>query len=298
LEAGLGLVLFHNLTFETAAIAIILAPEFYNSIKDLGQAFHIGKQSEGAADVVFDALDQEMDNATLTKQHVNPKQEALIQLEHVSYRYPEADRAAVKDVSFNIYEGEQIALVGPSGAGKTTLSELILQHRQPTAGYVSFQFEHLKMGVLSQQPYIFNATIKENVSMFEAVEDEKVIEVLAAVGLMEKINQLPQGIETYIGEGGEMLSGGQMRRIELSRVLLAQPELVVFDEPATGLDVWTERTIQEALNTYFKESTVIMIAHRESTIRMAQRRIYMEGGHMITDDQVISTQRAKGRDRQ
>ncbi|MCP6559177.1 hypothetical protein NL501_28565, partial [Klebsiella pneumoniae] len=89
-----------------------------------------------------------------------------------------------------------------------------------------------------------------------------------------------------------------MRRIELSRVLLAQPELVVFDEPATGLDVWTERTIQEALNTYFKESTVIMIAHRESTIRMAQRRIYMEGGHMITDDQVISTQRDKGRDRQ
>ena len=219
-------------------------------------------------------------------------------MEHVSYRYPEADRAAVKDVSFNIYEGEQIALVGPSGAGKTTLSELILQHRQPTAGYVSFQFEHLKMGVLSQQPYIFNATIKENVSMFEAVEDEKVIEVLAAVGLMEKINQLPQGIETYIGEGGEMLSGGQMRRIELSRVLFAQPELVVFDEPATGLDVWTERTIQEALNTYFKESTVIMIAHRESTIRMAQRRIYMEGGHIITDDQVISTQRDKGRDRQ
>ena len=154
------------------------------------------------------------------------------------------------------------------------------------------------MGVLSQQPYIFNATIKENVSMFEAVEDEKVIEVLAAVGLMEKINQLPQGIETYIGEGGEMLSGGQMRRIELSRVLFAQPELVVFDEPATGLDVWTERTIQEALNTYFKESTVIMIAHRESTIRMAQRRIYMEGGHIITDDQVISTQRDKGRDRQ
>lgn len=298
LEAGLGLVLFHNLTFETAAIAIILAPEFYNSIKDLGQAFHTGKQSEGAADVVFDALDQEMDDATLTKQHVNPKQEALIQLEHVSYRYPEADRPAVKDVSFNIYEGEQIALVGPSGAGKTTLSELILQHRQPTDGYVSFQSEHLKMGVLSQQPYIFNATIKENVSMFEAVEDEKVIEVLAAVGLMEKINQLPQGIETYIGEGGEMLSGGQMRRIELSRVLLAQPELVVFDEPATGLDVWTERTIQETLNTYFKESTVIMIAHRESTIRMAQRRIYMEGGHMITDDQVISTQRDKGRDRQ
>ncbi|MGV3065244.1 ABC transporter ATP-binding protein/permease [Staphylococcus simulans] len=298
LEAGLGLVLFHNLTFETAAIAIILAPEFYNSIKDLGQAFHTGKQSEGAVDVVFEALDQEADETTLTKRYINPQQDALIQLEQVSYHYPEADRAAVKDVTFNIYKGEQIALVGPSGAGKTTLSELILQRRQPTAGYISFQSERLKMGVLSQQPYIFNATIKENVSMFEDTDDEKVIEVLEAVGLMEKINQLPQGIDTYIGEGGEMLSGGQMRRIELSRVLLAHPELVVFDEPATGLDVWTERTIQAALSTYFKDSTVIMIAHRESTIRMAQRRIYMEEGRIVTDDQVISTQRDKGRDRQ
>ncbi|MHD0398437.1 ABC transporter ATP-binding protein/permease [Staphylococcus simulans] len=297
LEAGLGLVLFHNLTFETAAIAIILAPEFYNSIKDLGQAFHTGKQSEGAADVVFEALDQDANVHTLTTQHVDTNQKALIQLNHVTYRYPNAANSAVEDVDLNIYEGEQIALVGPSGAGKTTLSELILQHRLPTAGTVSFQSDDLKMGVLSQQPYIFNATIKENVSMFKTVEDAQVIEVLTAVGLMEKINQFPQGIQTYIGEGGEMLSGGQMRRIELSRVLLAQPDLVVFDEPATGLDVWTERKIQDALRTYFKDSTVIMIAHRESTIRMAQRRIYMEEGRVMTDDQVISTQRDKGRDR-
>lgn len=298
LEAGLGLVLFHNLNFETAAIAIILAPEFYNSIKDLGQAFHTGKQSEGAADVVFEMLNQDADHTTVTQPEIDAKQAALIRLNHVSYRYPDADRLAVDDVHFNIYEGEQIALVGPSGAGKTTLSEIILQRRTPTSGFLAVQSEHLTMGVLSQQPYIFNATIKENVSMFEDVKDHKVIEVLEAVGMMEKINQLPQGIETYIGEGGEMLSGGQMRRIELSRVLLAQPEVVVFDEPATGLDVWTERLIQQALHTYFKDSTVIMIAHRESTIRMAQRRIYMEAGRMMAEDSVISAQRGKGRDRQ
>ncbi len=298
LEAGLGLVLFHSVTFETAAVAIILAPEFYNSIKDLGQAFHTGKQSEGAADVVFETLDNSNDTISERTHIINQQQAPLMRLEHVDYRYIGAKSDAVMDAHFDIYQGEHIALVGPSGAGKTTLSELILQALPPTSGSISIQSEQLRMGVLSQQPYIFNASIKDNVAMFEAVSDEQVHQVLDAVGLTDKINQLPQGIDTFIGEGGEMLSGGQMRRIELSRVLLAQPDLVVFDEPATGLDVWTERVIQEALTAYFHDRTVIMIAHRESTIRRAKRRIYMEKGRITADDNDISTQWHKGRDRQ
>lgn len=296
LEAGLGLVLFHNINFQTAAIAIILAPEFYNSIKDLGQAFHTGKQSEGAADVVFDMLDTDQNNIGTTRYSVNAAQDAQIHLDQVSYHYPNTERLAVDKVTLDIHKGNHIALVGPSGAGKTTLSQLILQIRQPSKGTVSFNKENLKLGVLSQQPYIFNASIRDNVAMFKDVPDHEIMKVIEAVGLMDKIESLPQGLDTAIGEGGEMLSGGQMRRIELSRVLLDRPEVVVFDEPATGLDVWTERIIQTALKEYFDTRTVIMIAHRQSTIRAADRRIYMKQGRIETDDRDISIGMRKGRE--
>lgn len=297
LEAGLGLVLFHNLTFETAAIAIILAPEFYNSIKDLGQAFHTGKQSEGAADVVFETLDAKDTNKTSNKDKVDTAQHAQIRLVDVYYHYPESERDVIRHANLEINAGDHIALVGPSGAGKTTLSQLILKLRQPTKGHVYFQSDDISLGMLSQQPYIFNATIKENVTMFKDVSDDVVHQVLDAVGLTEKIKLLPKGIYTLIGEGGEMLSGGQMRRVELSRVLLARPEIVVFDEPTTGLDVYTERIIHQALHTYFSQHTVIMIAHRQSTIQAANRRIYMEHGQIISDDQTISIQKQdKGRE--
>lgn len=297
LEAGLGLVLFHNLNFETAAIAIILAPEFYNSIKDLGQAFHTGKQSEGAADVVFETLDAKDTNKTSNKDMVDTTQQAQIRLVDVYYHYPDSERDVIRNANLEINAGDHIALVGPSGAGKTTLSQLILKLRQPIKGHVYFQSDNLSLGMLSQQPYIFNATIKENVTMFKDVSDDAVHQVLDAVGLTEKMKSLPKGIHTLIGEGGEMLSGGQMRRIELSRVLLARPEIVVFDEPTTGLDVYTERIILQALHTYFSQHTVIMIAHRQSTIQAANRRIYMENGQIISDDQTISIQKQdKGRE--
>ncbi|CAL27244.1 ABC transporter ATP-binding protein/permease [Staphylococcus carnosus] len=297
LEAGLGLVLFHNINFQTAAIAIILAPEFYNSIKDLGQAFHTGKQSEGAADVVFDMLDVDSNHDETTRYSVDTSQAAQIHLDQVSYHYPNTERLAVDGVTLDIDKGDHIALVGPSGAGKTTLSQLILQIRQPSKGIVTFNKEDLKLGVLSQQPYIFNASIRENVTMFKEVPDAEVMKVIEAVGLTDKIKSLPDGLDTAIGEGGEMLSGGQMRRIELSRVLLDRPEVVVFDEPATGLDVWTERIIQTALKEYFDTRTVIMIAHRQSTIRAADRRIYMKQGRIETDDQDISIGMRKGREK-
>ena len=179
-------------------------------------------------------LDAETANVKPADNAVNPAQSAQIRLDHVSYQYPHAERSAVNDVSLDIHQGDHIALVGPSGAGKTTLSQLILQMREPSQGTVFFNKKNLKLGILSQQPYIFNASIRDNVTMFRAVPDADIMKVIAAVGLADKINALPQGLDTAIGEGGEMLSGGQMRRIELSRVLLDRPEVVVFDEPATG----------------------------------------------------------------
>ncbi|MCS4982600.1 ABC transporter ATP-binding protein/permease [Staphylococcus aureus] len=287
LEATLNLVVFHNIDFKTAAIAIILAPEFYNAIKDLGQAFHTGKQSEGASDVVFEFLEQpNNNNEFLLKYEENQK--PFIQLTDISFRYDDSDRLVLNDLNLEIFKGDQIALVGPSGVGKSTLTHLIAGVYQPTIGTISINQRDLNIGILSQQPYIFSASIKENITMFKDIENNTVEEVLDEVGLLDKVQSFTQGINTIIGEGGEMLSGGQMRRIELCRLLVMKPDLVIFDEPATGLDIQTEHMIQNVLFQHFKDTTMIVIAHRDNTIRHLQRRLYIENGRLIADDRNIS----------
>ncbi|MBZ6502823.1 ABC transporter ATP-binding protein/permease [Staphylococcus aureus] len=287
LEATLNLVVFHNIDFKTATIAIILAPEFYNAIKDLGQAFHTGKQSEGASDVVFEFLEQpNNNNEFLLKYEENQK--PFIQLTDISFRYDDSDRLVLNDLNLEIFKGDQIALVGPSGAGKSTLTHLIAGVYQPTIGTISINQRDLNIGILSQQPYIFSASIKENITMFKDIENNTVEEVLDEVGLLDKVQSFTQGINTIIGEGGEMLSGGQMRRIELCRLLVMKPDLVIFDEPATGLDIQTEHMIQNVLFQHFKGTTMIVIAHRDNTIRHLQRRLYIENGRLIADDRNIS----------
>ncbi|HCZ1424210.1 TPA: ABC transporter ATP-binding protein/permease [Staphylococcus aureus] len=287
LEATLSLVVFHNIDFKTAAIAIILAPEFYNAIKDLGQAFHTGKQSEGASDVVFEFLEQpNNNNEFLLKYEENQK--PFIQLTDISFRYDDSDRLVLSDLNLEIFKGDQIALVGPSGAGKSTLTHLIAGVYHPTIGTISTNQRDLNIGILSQQPYIFSASIKENITMFKDIENNIVEEVLDEVGLLDKVQSFIKGINTIIGEGGEMLSGGQMRRIELCRLLVMKPDLVIFDEPATGLDIQTEHMIQNVLFQHFKDTTMIVIAHRDNTIRHLQRRLYIENGRLIADDRNIS----------
>ncbi|MBH4753986.1 ABC transporter ATP-binding protein/permease [Staphylococcus aureus] len=287
LEATLSLVVFHNIDFKTAAIAIILAPEFYNAIKDLGQAFHTGKQSEGASDVVFEFLEQpNNNNEFLLKYEENQK--PFIQLTDISFRYDDSDRLVLNDLNLKIFKGDQIALVGPSGAGKSTLTHLIAGVYHPTIGTISTNQRDLNIGILSQQPYIFSASIKENITMFKDIENNIVEEVQDEVGLLDKVQSFTKGINTIIGEGGEMLSGGQMRRIELCRLLVMKPDLVIFDEPATGLDIQTEHMIQNVLFQHFKDTTMIVIAHRDNTIRHLQRRLYIENGRLIADDRNIS----------
>ncbi|MDG5137601.1 ABC transporter ATP-binding protein/permease [Staphylococcus aureus] len=287
LEATLSLVVFHNIDFKTAAIAIILAPEFYNAIKDLGQAFHTGKQSEGASDVVFEFLEQpNYNNEFLLK--YEESQKPFIQLTDISFRYDDSDRLVLNDLNLEIFKGDQIALVGPSGAGKSTLTHLIAGVYQPTIGTISTNQRDLNIGILSQQPYIFSASIKENITMFKDIENNTIEEVLDEVGLLDKVQSFTKGINTIIGEGGEMLSGGQMRRIELCRLLVMKPDLVIFDEPATGLDIQTEHMIQNVLFQHFKDTTMIVIAHRDNTIRHLQRRLYIENGRLIADDRNIS----------
>jgi ATP-binding cassette subfamily C protein CydD len=297
LEVGLGLVLFHNINFETAAIAIILAPEFYNAIKDLGQSFHTGKQSEGSSDVLFDFLDGTEPNVVAQPQVISSNN--IIALQNVWFKYNDTANYVLQDINLKIKRGDKIALVGPSGAGKSTLAKIMSQQLQPTSGEIYTNEHTINFGVLSQHPYIFNTSIRNNVTMFDDTIADKVINnVLAEVNLIDKISQLEAGIDTHIGEGGEMLSGGEMRRIELARVLLLQPDVVIFDEPTTGLDIRTEKIIQAAIARHFQQQTIIFIAHRDSTIRQADIIIELNQGKVQNIDGLTSAVKLKGDDLQ
>ncbi|MDU9417085.1 ABC transporter ATP-binding protein/permease [Staphylococcus lloydii] len=297
LEVGLGLVLFHNINFETAAIAIILAPEFYNAIKDLGQSFHTGKQSEGSSDVLFDFLDSAEPKVIAQPQVISSNN--MLSLQNIWFKYNDAANYVLQNIHLKIKRGDKIALVGPSGAGKSTLAKIISQQLQPSSGAMYMNETAINFGVLSQQPYIFNTSIRNNITMFDdTVADEVINNVLTEVNLQSKIRQLNDGIDTHIGEGGEMLSGGEMRRIELARVLLLQPDVVIFDEPTTGLDIRTEKIIQAAIERHFQQQTIIFIAHRNSTIRQADIVIELNKGKIQNIDGLTSAVKLKGDDLQ
>ncbi|REI09294.1 ABC transporter ATP-binding protein/permease [Staphylococcus felis] len=286
LEVGLSLIVFKSINFKVAAIAVIMAPEFYNAIKDLGQAFHTGKESEGASQVIDEAL--QLPRYDIRRPMTQTNQPSLIRVNDVRYSYSESRDWQLQDIHLDIYEGDHIALVGPSGAGKSTLVQLILGELTPNSGTVTYSTAHLRTGYLSQHPYIFNATIAENITMFHDIDETIIYKALEEVRLMHLIDQLKNGIDTYIGEGGEALSGGEMRRLELARLLIMNPDFLVLDEPFTGLDMETEMVIQDTLTTHFIDTTRLTVAHRQQTIQNATRRIYLKEGRIDADDTKIS----------
>ncbi|WP_332096307.1 ATP-binding cassette domain-containing protein [Mammaliicoccus vitulinus] len=157
--------------------------------------------------------------------------------------------------------------------------QLMLNELSPNNGEIKYK-KPLKIGYLSQRPYIFSATLLENVTMFQNYDEHHVLDVLKEVGLMEKVTQLSKGINTMIGDGYEMLSGGEMRRVELARLLLLNPDVVIFDEPTTGLDIKTEQLIVHTVNQFANEKTVITIAHRKEVLKYATRYIEVQNGEV------------------
>ena len=277
LEVGLRLIVFHDVSFLVAVITLLLAPEFYNAIKDLGQAFHTGKQSEGYIEIIEDINKEE--NEIYKPITINPdmSQEDIITINDVYFSYPEREDFAFSHLNLNIKENMHTAIVGPSGAGKSTLVKIIMNELSPIKGQVQYK-KDIKIGYLSQRPYIFSASLEDNVTMFQNYDKQQIEDVLQRVGLVEKVSELSKGIETKIGDSYEMLSGGEMRRVELARLLLLNPEVVIFDEPTTGLDIKTEQLIVNTVNQFSKEKTIITIAHRQEVLKYADNFIKVNNG--------------------
>lgn len=226
-----------------------------------------------------------------------------IRFEQVTFRYhPESDVNTLENLSFAVQPGQTIALVGRSGSGKTTISKLVLGLYPATEGKIlidgyditslSLRSLRQQIGVVDQDTFLFGGTIRENITVGHPQSTlDDVIEAAKQAGAHQFIKELPMGYETQIGEGGGMLSGGQRQRLAIARALLGNPRLLILDEATSSLDAESERIIQTNLNTILTNRTTLVIAHRLSTVRNADKILVLDKGVLVesgTHDELMA----------
>ncbi len=215
-----------------------------------------------------------------------------LSFDDVCYTYPDSHTETIKNVSFNVKKGECIAIVGASGSGKTTLLNMIIGFLTPTSGHLLIDGKNINdidliryrnnISVVPQNSILFSGTIKENITYgLEKYNEELLNEVLESANINEFICDLPDGINTKIGEHGARLSGGQKQRITIARALIRQPKILILDEPTSALDNISEYHVQKAIATSIEGKTTFIVAHRLSTIRNADRIIVMDDGTCV-----------------
>jgi ATP-binding cassette, subfamily B, bacterial MsbA len=225
-----------------------------------------------------------------------------IRFDHVSFSYPGHEGQVLKDINLSIPRGTTLALVGASGAGKSTIADLLPRFYDPTLGRVmiddrdmrEFDWKSLRrsMGIVSQDTFLFNASVRDNIAYgWTNVSEVDVIEAAKRSNAYEFINRLPQGFDTNIGDRGVMLSGGQRQRIAIARALLQNPEILILDEATSALDTVSERLVQQAIDELSRDRTTLVIAHRLSTVQKADQIAVMEHGRVVehgTHDELLA----------
>ncbi|WP_110954278.1 thiol reductant ABC exporter subunit CydD [Anaerosinus massiliensis] len=282
-----------NITFSTAFFLLLIAPEFYLPLRQLGTAFHASMAGTTAADHIYQVLKNPVHKSTAKDQKVSfHKTSKLgIAFENVSFSYL-ANQPVLNEINFAIAPGEHVAIVGASGAGKTTLFHLLLNFIQPQSGKILINHTDLSsieqtawlknIAYVPQAPHIFAQTVAENIAMANTDATFQEIEAAAKAAMAHDfIQQLPLGYQTMLGEGGHQLSGGQMRRIAIARAFLQNAPLILLDEATSGLDVNTEADVTTALHKLTKEKTVLIIAHRLRSVETADKIIVMQHGQVL-----------------
>ncbi|ASY21920.1 ABC-type multidrug transport system, ATPase and permease components [Candidatus Planktophila dulcis] len=214
-------------------------------------------------------------------------------LEKVSFSYPNSKLAAISEITLDIQPGRMVAIVGPSGSGKTTLVDLMLGILEPSSGTIGLSSQKPlqaisqwpgAIGYVPQDVMISNGTIAENIGMgfpTHAITDEAILQAIKVSQLSDYLDSLPRGINTKVGDKGNLMSGGQRQRLGIARAMLTVPKLLILDEATSSLDGETESNVTSALLSLKGEVTVILIAHRLSTIREADDVVYMENGSIV-----------------
>lgn len=276
-------------TFFSFLTAVFL---MYTPIKRLASANNTIQQALAAADRVFTVLDEPTEAAQDTGTRSLDGVRSAIALQGVSFRYEGVEAWALTDMSLTVRPGEVLALVGSSGAGKTTLVNLIPRFHDPTAGAILIDGVDLReirlsalrrqIGIVSQETLLFDDTVGNNIAYGkDEATEEAITDAARAAFAHDFIMKLPNGYETLIGENGVRLSGGERQRLAIARALLRNPPILILDEATSSLDTESERMVQMALANLMKGRTTFVIAHRLSTVQRADRIAVLAGGRLV-----------------
>ena len=280
------------LTAGQVLIIILLSAEFFIPMRLLGSFFHVAMNGISASERMFKLLDTEveeikdLDEAKLTNlNNIN------IELRNVDFSY-DKERKVLENININMENNKMVALVGESGCGKSTITNLLLKQNKVDSGEIllnginlnEIPFDVLtkKVGFINHSAYIFNGSIEDNIRMGknDASYDE-IYHALKKANLYEFVMNLPQKLNTNVGEGGSLLSGGQKQRLALARTIITDPEIYIFDEATSNIDVESEEKVWESIYKLSKNKTVIVISHRLANVKNADAIYVLDKGHIV-----------------
>ena len=280
------------LTAGQVLIIILLSAEFFIPMRLLGSFFHVAMNGISASERMFKLLDTEveeikdLDEAKLTNlNNIN------IELRNVDFSY-DKERKVLENINIEMKNNKMIALVGESGCGKSTITNLLLKQNKVDSGEIllnginlnEIPFDVLtkKVGFINHSAYIFNGSIEDNIRMgqYDASYDE-IYDALKKANLYEFVMSLPEKLNTNVGEGGSLLSGGQKQRLALARTIITDPEIYIFDEATSNIDVESEEKVWESIYKLSKNKTVIVISHRLANVKNADAIYVLDKGHIV-----------------
>jgi len=281
---------------------------FFRPIRDMAEKYNIMQNAMASAERIFLIFDNK-DRLPQPRVESGYKLPAIdnidkIEMEDVSFSYI-PDEPVLNKISFKIIAGETIAVVGRTGSGKTTLINLIIRFYDPTSGRILINEKDIKnyeksilrskIALVMQDLFLFSGTIRENIGQGNSNISEKEMEyILETSNCKGFINRLPDGIDTVVSEGGASISGGERQLISIARAFARNPDLIILDEATSYIDSETEQKIQEAVSKLMKSRTSIIIAHRLTTARNADRIIVINKGRIIETGTHVELMRRKG----
>jgi ABC-type multidrug transport system fused ATPase/permease subunit len=289
---GAGLMIKGELSFGDLTAFVVYTAFVGGSMAGFADLYSQLQKTIGATQRVREILKSEPEPVSLVKADVqtNFRLSGSVRFEKVSFSYPSRPELKVlKNLSFEAHPGEQIALVGSSGAGKSTIASLLLRFYDPSEGTIyydgkpaeSYSLSELRaqMALVPQDVLLFGGTIRENIAYGKPdASEEEIIEAARQANALEFITQFPEGMDTLVGERGVKLSGGQRQRIAIARAILKNPAILILDEATSALDSKSEGLVQDALNKLMQNRTSFVIAHRLSTVRNANQILVLDKG--------------------
>ena len=290
---GGTLVLRQELSIFTLLTFVLYVDQFFMPIRMLAQRYNLFQSVMAAGDKIFNLRDRAIEIQDSDDADMLPQIEGRVRFENVMFRYSlDEDETVLQDIDLDVPAGTTVALVGHTGAGKSTLVKLLMRFYDSTQGRVTIDGYDVRdvsqhslrsqMGVVLQETYLFAGTVMDNIRYGRLnATDEAVIEAAKAVGAHDFIMRLENGYHTEVREGGSLLSAGQKQLIAFARALLADPRILVLDEATSNIDTQTEKIIQSALERLLKDRTSFVIAHRLSTIVNSDLIVVMDHGKII-----------------